>query len=237
MLPKYEETAALFARYSLPCDREMYEKLGIYADFLIQYNQNVNLTAITDPKEILVKHFLDSMLPLRFVTLPQGASLLDVGSGAGFPSVPMLLMRPDMQVTLLDSLQKRIVFLEQLGERLGVHLSCVHARAEDAAKLPEYREKFDVVTARAVASMPVLTEYCLPFVRMQGIFLALKGPSEAAENCAHAAQLLGSDTPEIVDYALESEGRRLFILRKISQTSTKFPRNSSQIKRAPLIKA
>ena len=176
MLPDYEHAKALFGRYGLELSAGCYEKLDYYASFLVEYNQKVNLTALTAPEEILIKHFLDSMLLTRHVQIPLGASLIDVGTGAGFPSVPVLLLREDLQLTLLDSLNKRIVFLQQLAEKLGIRVRCIHARAEEAGRMPELREQFDLATARAVAAMPVLTEYCIPFVKPGGIFVAMKGP-------------------------------------------------------------
>ena len=235
MLPDYEHAKALFGRYGLELSAGCYEKLDYYASFLVEYNQKVNLTALTAPEEILIKHFLDSMLLTRHVQIPLGASLIDVGTGAGFPSVPVLLLREDLQLTLLDSLNKRIVFLQQLAEKLGIRVRCIHARAEEAGRMPELREQFDLATARAVAAMPVLTEYCIPFVKPGGIFVAMKGPSEHASDASHGSATLGGTDPYEVDYTLEEDARRLICIRKISQTSTKYPRNSSQIKAKPLI--
>lgn len=234
MLPSYEQASALFARYELELSQELYEKLDAYAAFLVEYNEKVNLTAITAPEEILVKHFLDSLLLIRYVDLPQGASLLDVGSGAGFPSVPILLARPDLKLTLLDSLQKRITFLQTLGEKLGFSATYLHTRAEEAGRQPQLREQFDVVTARAVAAMSPLCEYCMPFVKVGGMFAAMKGPSESIANAAHAIGCLGGKAEPEVLYPLEIEQRKPLRIRKISQTSTKYPRNSGQIKSKPL---
>lgn len=235
MLPKYEDAKALFSRYELDLTAECYEKLDCYAAFLVAYNEKVNLTALTEPRDVLVKHFLDSMLLTRHLEIPLGASLIDVGTGAGFPAMPVLLLRPDLRVTLLDSLNKRIVFLQLLAEKLGVEVACIHGRAEEAGRDPALREQFDVATARAVAALPTLSEYCLPFVKPGGVFVAMKGPSEHASDGAHGAALLGGDAPEAVDYTLEEDARRLILIRKISQTSTKYPRNSGQIKAKPLV--
>lgn len=147
-----------------------------YGDFLLEYNEKVNLTAITDPAQIAVKHFADSVIPLSLIGLPQGCSLIDVGTGAGFPGVPLKIMRPDLSLTLLDSLQKRLTFLEQLSGRLGQENAFVHARAEAAGAMPALRGRFDVAASRAVARLSVLCEYCLPLVKVGGFMLALKGP-------------------------------------------------------------
>lgn len=234
MLPRFEDAKALFAAHNISLSESLYEKLDCYAASLIAYNENVNLTAITAPQEIFTKHFLDSLLLLRHCEIPTGASILDVGSGAGFPSVPIFLARPDLKLTLLDSLNKRIVFLELLCQKLDITASFLHSRAEDAAKLSAYREQFDVVTARAVAAMPTLTELCLPFVKVDGTFAAMKGPSEDANAAKNAVSLLGGAMQPPVDYTCDGEGRRLFLVKKISQTPTKYPRNSGQIKNKPL---
>lgn len=146
------------------------------------------------------------------VTLPLGASCIDVGTGAGFPGMVLAILRPDLQITLLDSLQKRIGFLEQTAARLGLaNVRCIHARAEDGAQDSELREQFDMATARAVAAMPVLTEYCLPFVKNGGIFAAMKGPSETAAQAENAAKLLGGAVVGEEQYTLPTAGDRRII--------------------------
>ena len=146
-----------------------------YYELLVETNKVMNLTAITEFDEVVEKHFLDSLSLCRVYDLKIDAKILDLGTGAGFPSVPLKLYREDISITLLDSLNKRIKFLDELCERLGIKVITVHSRAEDAAKNVMYREKFDVATARAVAAMPVLCEYCMGFVKKGGIFAALKG--------------------------------------------------------------
>ena len=196
----------------------------------------MNLTAITEPAEAWEKHFLDCAILLQKVQLPLGATCIDVGTGAGFPGMVLALLRPDLQVTLLDSLQKRIGFLEQTAAKLGLaNVRCIHARAEDGAKLPELREQFDMATARAVAAMPVLTEYCLPFVKQGGVFAAMKGPSETAEQAETAAKLLGGEIVGEESYTLPTAGeRKLIRIRKTAPTPQKYPRRSDKIKKQPL---
>lgn len=231
----YKQCESLFTENGLEYSEEIHEKLSAYCDFLIEYNQKVNLTAITDPEEIWVKHFLDSILLLKYVDIPEGASLIDVGTGAGFPSVPLKIYRNDLQITLLDSLNKRIKFLDQLCERVGVKAVTVHSRAEDAANSPLYREKFDVATARAVAAMPMLTEYCMGFVKKGGIFAAMKGPNEKISDAANAIKVMCGKASQEIEYTLnKTEQRKIFVVEKLSQTSLKYPRNSSQIKNKPL---
>ena len=221
--------------YGLRLDMDKFSE-GMYLAELTETNRHMNLTAITEPAEAWEKHFLDCAILLQKVQLPLGAACIDVGTGAGFPGMVLALLRPDLQVTLLDSLQKRIGFLEQTAAKLGLaNVRCIHARAEDGAKLPELREQFDMATARAVAAMPVLTEYCLPFVKQGGVFAAMKGPSETAEQAETAAKLLGGEIVGEESYTLPTAGeRKLIRIRKTAPTPQKYPRRSDKIKKQPL---
>lgn len=231
----FESVQRIFNENHLEYSKELHEKFEIYCDFLVEYNKNVNLTAITEPEEVWLKHFADSILLLNYVNIPQNASLIDVGTGAGFPSIPIKLYREDIQLTMLDSLNKRIVFLEKLCERLGIKAEAVHGRAEEYGKKEAFREQFDVATARAVAPMPVLSEYCIPFVKIGGVFAAMKGPNEDAGNAEKAVKILGGDGISVYDYLLGKDDRRkIFSVKKISHTPTKYPRNSGQIKNKAL---
>lgn len=235
MLPEFDAAKALFDEYGLDVSRETYDKMEQYAAFLVDYNEKVNLTAVTEGSEILRKHFLDSVLLAKYGNIPENASLLDIGSGAGFPGVPLALMRQDLHITLLDSLNKRIVFLQQLCELLGYSYTAMHGRAELAAKTPEMREKFDVVTARAVAAMPTLAEYSLPFVKVGGTWIAMKGPNEPIKPALQAIRMLGGSLEDTIEYTLPGgDARVIYVVKKISQTPTKYPRNSGQIKQKPL---
>lgn len=234
MLPDYDFCCDLFKKYELDLPSEVYGKLEIYADFLVKYNENVNLTAITDGREIFVKHFLDSILLLKYVDIPSNSSIIDVGTGAGFPSVPMKIYRPDLKITLLDSLNKRINFLQQLCEMTQIDAEFIHGRAEDYGKESQYREKFDFSCARAVANLSVLSEYCIPFVKIGGYFISMKGPNEIIDESNKAVELLGGKIKSDIQYSLENDTRRIIAIEKISQTPTKYPRNSSQIKKKPL---
>ncbi len=234
MLPEYDFCASAFQHFNVELSKTLYEKLDIYAEFLVEYNKNVNLTAITDPEEILYKHFIDSILLAKYAEIPENASLIDVGTGAGFPSVPLKLFRPDLNITLLDSLNKRITFLQMLCGKLDIQAEFIHERAENAGKMPEYREKFDVSCARAVANMSVLSEMCIPFLKVNGIFAAMKGPNEDISKGNNAIQLLGGKIESQSEYDISGEGRKIIIVKKISHTMTKYPRNSSQIKKKSL---
>lgn len=218
-------------------DERMLADFETYAALMLDWNTRLNLTAITDREGIIVKHFLDSLLLLRALDLPGNASLIDVGTGAGFPGVPLKIVRPDLELTLLDSLQKRVRFLQELSDVLGQQNRVLHGRAEERGRDPGMREGFDIATARAVAALPVLCEYCLPFVRVGGTFAALKGwdVDEEARGAANALKLLGGEVVGIRRFTLPLDNRRSIVLvRKRSQTPPKYPRISAKIKGAPL---
>lgn len=222
-----------FQKCNIKLSQDKADKLLKLYEFLVEYNQNVNLTAITDFEEVVVKHFIDSVLPFSMIDIKENSSFIDVGTGAGFPSIPLMIVRPDLKGTLLEALNKRCVFLEKACELTGVDPKVIHGRAEDYAK--EKREAFDFATARAVAAMPVLCEYCIPYVKTGGRFIALKSVNEDETQCEKAVNVLGGKIAEIKDYTITNgDSRRLFIIDKVSQTPTKYPRNPSMIKKKPL---
>lgn len=228
---------AVFAGRGISLSPGQMQQLDRYAQLLTEWNQRMNLTAITDPEGILVKHFLDSILPFSLEPLPEGACLIDVGTGAGFPAVPLLIWRPDLQITLLDSLQKRLTFLEEVLAQCALSARCIHLRAEDGGRQPDLREQFDAATARAVANLRELSEYCLPYVKPGGAFYALKGGDvkEESENAQKAIQLLGGRMEKSLSYSLpDGSGRTLVLIKKISRTSTKFPRSAAKMAKSPL---
>lgn len=218
-----------------PLDETAVKRLEKYADLLVEWNEKINLTAIVDPEGIAVKHFLDCLMIFKYIDIPKGASVIDIGTGAGFPGVVIKIARPDIKLTLMDSLQKRINFLDTLCSELGLEVTTVHSRAEDIT--PKQREGYDFAVARAVANMRVLTEYCLPYVKVGGSFVAMKG-STAAEEVKEAnkaiATLGGKLEAEDLFELLEFGGRGIINVKKISQTPTKYPRNSGKISKQPL---
>ena len=227
----------LMETIALPSAAGEYDRFTLYCTELQEWNRRMNLTAITDDEGVAEKHFADSLLPLTMVALPAGASLVDVGSGAGFPGLPMALARPDLRVTFLDSLQKRLTFLAQLTQKLEVPARMLHARAEDAGQDPQYREQFDIATARAVANLNTLAEYCLPLVKVGGNFLAMKGASGEEELAAArgAIKKLGGEYKETRTLHLPGgDTRTLILCKKISQTPTAYPRNGGKIAKSPL---
>jgi len=214
------------------------ERFSAYASFLLQENKKYNLTSITDPEEIQAKHFEDSLLLLDIAEIAQGASLIDIGSGAGFPGVPLGIARPDLRVTLLESAGKKAEFLRLLGVRLGLPFAVVNERAEAAAHDPVLREQFDWALSRAVAALPVLCELCLPFLRAGGRFAAYKGTKENAmrelEQSARVLRILGAE-PAGIEAAQTPYGERtLVICRKLSQTPGNYPRNYASMIKKPL---
>ena len=237
----------LFARcaapYGVEVTPELTERLGTYARLLVEWNEKMNLTAITDPVGIAVKHFADSLTVAPL--LPDGEfSLIDVGTGAGFPGVPLALLRPDCRLTLLDSLNKRLVFLEEVCRAVELPVTLIHARAEEGGRRADLREQYDVAVARAVAALPVLSEYCLPFVKVGGKFLALKGPDADRERseAARGIGVLGGKVAGVSAFTLPKEPvegiepmeRRLVQIDKVRPTPPAYPRPSAKIAKRPL---
>lgn len=223
--------------YGLSLGEEQLAMLETYAAMLKEWNERMNLTAIIDDEGIAVKHFLDSLVLLRYLKLHQGAKVVDIGTGAGFPGVVLKIARPDLQLTLIDGLGKRITFLAALLEGLGLSAECLHLRAEEAGRKQELREQFDLVTARAVAGMNVLAEYCLPLVKHGGIFAAMKGPEPEEELTAakQAIRVLGGTEAERESYRLPNgDGRTLIAIRKTAATPGAYPRCAAKIAKQPL---
>ena len=212
----------------------------LYEQILLHENEKYNLTAITDLAEIRQKHFADSLALLDDVPCPlsPGAALLDVGSGGGFPGVPLKIAQPDIALTLLEATGKKAAFLRMLAWELGLVVEVLNARAEQAAHLPEHRERFDVVTARAVAALPLLCELCLPFVKPGGVFIAYKGTGEKTQEelaaAASAIKLLGAELEQVHSETTAYGGRSRIILRKISHTAANYPRNYGLMRKKPL---
>ncbi len=212
------------------------EKLALYEKELLAWNEVMNLTRITDPEEIEIKHFLDSLSLLELPECQRAKTILDVGTGAGFPGMVLALALPKAQVTLLDSLGKRIRFLTSLGETLGVDVEAIHGRAEELAR-KDMRESFDVVTSRAVASLPTLCEYTLPFVEVGGTFVAMKGANteEELKESTRAIATLGGRLNRVEQVRLPgAEEHHLVVIEKVSPTPKAYPRGGGKPRKAPL---
>ena len=230
---------------------EQAEKLAVYTDLLLDWNSRMNLTAVTAPEEILTKHLLDSMAGLPLLCSAGGLAdvaaagapakpvLADVGTGAGFPGMVLAVMRPDVEVVLMDALQKRLNFLEAVRDELGlVNVRTMHERAEDAGQKEACREQMDFAAARAVAALPVLLEYCLPLVRTGGSFFAYKGPAlkEELASSGHALAVLGGKTESVYEISVKGDDWKHYILHVIKEkpTGKAYPRRQGKISKAPL---
>lgn len=209
-----------------------------YRHLLLEKNKVMNLTAIEDEEEVNYKHFLDSILPLTMVEIKENAALIDIGTGAGFPAIPMKIMRPDIKMTLLDSLNKRINFLKEVNQDLSLGVeNLIHGRAEELGRQAKYREQFDIVIARAVSQLNTLSEYALPFVKPGGYFIAMKGPKAEEEIASgeNAVKLLNGKIEMVEEYSLTGEEQRtLILIKKTGNTAKKYPRGGGKPKKAPL---
>lgn len=222
--------------YGVELNEKALERFDKYAELLCEWNSFMNLTAIKEPDEIMKKHFVDSLSLLSAVNIPEGASLIDVGTGAGFPGVPLLIARNDLKMTLLDSTNKRLDFIRAVLEAIGLSADVVHMRAEDAGKNTAYREKYDFATARAVSNLRDLSEYCIPFVKQNGYFVPMKSAKtdEEISDAEKALKILGGKIEEIKSFELDGAQRTVLLIKKISQTPTKYPRPSAKMAKFPL---
>lgn len=228
---------AMAKQFGVKISETQLEQFQQYMELLIEWNEKLNLTAITEPAEIVEKHFADSLTVLSACKIKEGAKLLDVGTGAGFPGVPLKIVRPDLKVTLLDGANKRLRFLGEVCAALCIECERLHKRAEEAGLDKGMREGFDVVTARAVAPLNVLSEYCLPLVKMKGYFVAMKGPGagDELENARQALEVLGGEVAEIKSILLPMAGERnLVVVRKLRFTPKIYPRHGGTIVKHPL---
>lgn len=220
--------------YKITLTGNQYEQFQKYFELLAEWNEKMNLTAITDESGVALKHFADSLSLLNFVDIPQNSSLADVGTGAGFPGVVLKIARPDIKLTLIDSLNKRLVFLGEVCAQLGIEAELIHSRAEDGARDEKLRENFDFAVSRAVARMNVLSEYCLPYVKVGGAFCAMKGAqaNEEFKESLNAINTLGGKLENKYFFELPENGgeRAIAVVRKVKNTPQKYPRQSGKIK-------
>lgn len=224
------------AEFGVSLNESAIASLLQYKRILLEWNEKMNLTAIEEERDFIIKHFVDSLSVMPHIGY--GQSIIDVGTGAGFPGLPLKIANPSLDVVLLDSLEKRIGFLKAVIAELNLSgIRAVHARAEDAGMSPEHREKYDVAVARAVASLPVLLEYCLPLVKVGGTFLAMKGSSEETGISGKALELLGGRLDEVKDFILPGTDmkRSIIVVKKLRQTPTKYPRKAGKPSKEPLI--
>lgn len=223
--------------FELTLDDTAIDRLCRYNDLLLEWNGKINLTALIAPEDVALKHFADSLMLLRYIEIEQEARLIDVGTGAGFPGLVLKIARPDLRLTLLDSLQKRLMFLDEVCQALSLDdVSLIHSRAEDGART-ELRDSFDIAVSRAVASMNTLCEYDMPYVKVGGRMIAMKakGAAEELADAENAIRTLGGQVMQKHDFMLGEAGERSIIeIEKLAPTPEKFPRKSKQIKNKPL---
>lgn len=237
---KAEVIARRLGELSIPLPEGGADKLCRYHEMLMDYNTRIDLTAVTEEDEMLDRHYSDSLAVLKLDgVIQKGASLIDVGTGAGFPGLPLAIARPDLKVTLLDALQKRVAFLDDVAAALKLeNVTCLHMRAEDAAHNPLYRERFDIAVARAVASLPVLLEYTLPFVKIGGQALLWKGPAVLDEmrDGLPVAHILGGKLHEPIPTPILGRDWQHFIvpIQKSSATIRQYPRKAGTPQKQPL---
>jgi len=241
------EKLGLLARENDKVARELCMDFALYKDKLLEYNAHTNLTSITDEKEVYIKHFLDSLSIFKAietakkkVELTEGARIIDVGTGAGFPSLPMKIYRSDLHLTLLDSLNKRIKFLQEVCESLELEDTlCLHERAEDGARMADHREGYDMAVSRAVASLPALLEYCIPYVKVGGYFVCLKGPAveEEIKMSEKALKVLKSEIVDVIDIEIPHSdlNHKIVIIKKNGKTEKAYPRKAGKPNKEPLI--
>ncbi|WP_404348662.1 16S rRNA (guanine(527)-N(7))-methyltransferase RsmG [Sutcliffiella horikoshii] len=234
-----EQFISLLEEKGISLSSQQLSQFDTYYKLLVEWNEKMNLTAITDEEEVYLKHFYDSITASFYVDLNQELSLCDVGAGAGFPSIPLKICFPNLKVTIVDSLNKRITFLQNLANELDLkNVHFVHDRAETFGKKADYREKFDLVTARAVARLSVLSELCLPLVKEGGMFVPMKAAaaSEELEKGKKALQILGGKLEKVHSFSLplEESERNILIINKIKSTPKKYPRKPGTPNKQPL---
>lgn len=225
--------------FGFSLDDEQRKAFQKYYDLLIEWNSFMNLTAITEPDEVCVKHFLDSVSLCKAIDCDREIELIDIGTGAGFPSIPLKIMFPKLKITMLDSLGKRVRFLDEVIGILNLKgITAVHSRAEDLSVKNEYRERFDICVSRAVANLSTLSEYCLPYVKIGGFFVSYKSEKVAEEvkSAQNAVKILGGEISRQVEFTLPCSGiyRNLFMIKKVKPTPKKYPRRAGVPSKEPL---
>lgn len=227
------------AAFGIKLSDHQLEQFETYYEMLVEKNKVMNLTAITEKNEVIDKHFADSLALIKSGVSLTGQKILDIGTGAGFPGIPLKIAFPELEIVLLDSLNKRIKFLNEVIEALGLEkITAIHGRAEDFAKQKEYREQFDYVVSRAVANLTVLSEYCLPYVKVGGCFISYKSGEidEELNNSKKAVQILGGKIEEVVKFQLPDTdiGRSFVKIKKNKNTAKKYPRKAGLPAKEPL---
>lgn len=227
-----------FEQLQIPLEKDTADKFVGYMDGILEWNEKINLTAIKDRDEFVVKHLVDSILCAGFPEYKNSKSIIDVGTGAGFPGIPLAIISPDKDFVLADSLNKRLKVINDLTDRLGIYnVETVHGRAEELARNKNFRENFDLCVSRAVANMAVLAEYCLPFIRMGGHLLAYKGPdvNEELKSAEKAIKTLGGKVLRIETTPLQGYEHNIVVIEKMKKTPAKYPRRAGTPVKEPIL--
>ena len=224
-------------KIQLNVNDEVLNKFCAYMTNLLEWNEKINLTAITDEDDIILKHFIDSLTILEYI--PEKSNVIDVGTGAGFPGIPLKIVREDINMTLMDSLNKRITFLNEIINKLGLKkINAIHSRAEELAKIPEHREKYDIAVSRAVANLSTLSEYMIPFVKVGGKCICMKGSNieEELKTAKNAIKELGGEIEKVINFKLPDSDneRNIIIIKKVRNTKSKYPRKAGMPSKEPL---
>lgn len=224
-------------KLNINISNEQCKQFIIYKNILVEWNKVMNLTGITEDKDVCIKHFADSVTIINTIDF-KGKSVIDVGTGAGFPGLPLKIVEPEIKLTLLDSLTKRLNFLEEVCKNIGVKSEFIHGRAEELGQNKEYREKYDIAVPRAVAPLNVLAEFDLPFVKVGGLMIALKGPNayDEVENAKNAISELGGEIEKVEEVELPNTDLKhtIVVIKKVNNTPEKYPRRAKKIERSPL---
>lgn len=238
-LEKFEELMKFYGeQIDITFEKSQIEQFYKYMNLLIEWNEKINLTAIIEPEEIILKHFIDSLTICKYIE--NNATLADVGTGAGFPGIPLKIYRPDIKITLVDSLNKRIIFLNEVINNLELkNIVTIHSRVEDFGKNKNYREKYDYVTARAVANLNTLSEYLVPIVKVNGKAICMKGNDvqDEVDNAKHAIKILGGTVEKVDYFKLPNSdiSRNIIVVKKVNNTPARFPRKAGMPSKEPLV--
>ena len=226
-----------FEKIHITLDEAQHDKLLSYMEGILEYNRNINLTSITDPEEFVMKHYVDSAVICQLKEYQNAEKIIDMGTGGGFPGIPLAAVSPEKSFTLADSLKKRLNVIENLCGRIGIaNVETVHGRAEDIGQNPAFRQQYDLCVSRAVANLSVLAEYCLPLVKTGGYFIAYKGPDIEEELGAakKAIRILGGKTDRVEELHTEMFHHNLIVIRKVSETPSRYPRRAGTPGKSPI---
>lgn len=228
-----------FDKFGIPCSEVQYKQFKDYMELLLEMNEYINLTAIKEPKEFILKHYVDSSIIYNSAEYGMAKTVLDLGTGGGFPGIPLAILSPEKEFILVDSLNKRIKAVLEMAEEIGLkNVKVVHGRAEDLGRNPKYRDHFDLCVSRAVANLDVLCEYCLPFVKENGYFIAYKSSeiSEEVQESRRAIKVLKGELSNIKTFEIAANSRTLIVIEKIARTPKPYPRQAGKPGRLPIKK-